>query len=624
MPDWMEQSMAGARPELYFHNSAPRVVTDEDRVVQLFHRSLTQPPALHQLPPDNAGFVGRQAEISAAIAALNPVLYSNQAESVVLAIAGRAGVGKSALAMHLAHQIKRMLTDAQLYVNLKGSESQPLAPDGVLAGFLKAWGIEDHMMPSDLSARSILFQSLMSDKRTVLVLDNAADVAQVRPLIPPGVMCAVLVTSREPLLELEAATVLKLDVLSEPEAVELLQLLRGTAAAADEADESLSAVSLCDRLPLSIALFGSLLRQSHLPLAVGVERLRTERQRFEQQRLSHPAVRASFALSYNQLEPGAAYLLRCLGLLVEPSVTLPLAAVLLESGLETTRETVKQLVTLRLLEPIGSQGYRFAHDLIRLLARGQLAVAETAEARQMARLRVCHWYLETAEIMNLGLDPLTRFQLAQTLGRRGRQSLAVVEQSLFLRALYWFETERSNLLAAIDWADQAEAWELVLLLVGSLVNFFDIQSDWGDWERTHKLALTIAHRLGDRQKEAQLLNDLGNASMRQGRWEKAKEQYEQSLEIFQELADANREAYTLTNLGVLYLQLNQSEPAVALLSRALTKLPADSPAQKQLFKWMQSIDKRLLPKPALLSDERNSRSFFQVLSGVIKKVIGEG
>jgi tetratricopeptide (TPR) repeat protein len=607
--------MAGERSHslLYFRNAAPRQVENSETVARWFEQRPAPVPSLQQLPRELDRFVGRQVRSEEAIAVVKQALLSQQ----VVAIGGQAGVGKSTLAIHLAHQLQPQFPDAQLYINLRGQDAQPIQPMQALGYFLRSWGVEAEAMPVDLAGRSQLLQLCLSSKRTLIVLDNATDEAQVRALIPSGVACVVLITSRKRLTELPETALVDLTELSEATALELLQQDIGTEALQTDPKISLSAVNLCNRLPLALCLFGKLFQPPRrLAFQAVVERLSEERQRSKQLHLSHPDVRGCFILSYAQLTDSAAQLLRRLGLLSEATFSLPLTAVLLEVELELARSMSQELVGFGLLQPVGGDRYRFTHDLIRLLARGQLAVAESAEERQAARLRICQWLLDGSKWMDLGLSPAAASQIAIALTRRSRQSLMfqehppVQEQTIIAIALHWFEAERLNLLTAVEWAHQAGDWDLVFQFAEVLMGFFKLHQHWTDWERISALALEGARQLGDRPQAASLLNNRGNAYFCQSQWQKARECYEQSLALSAELRqtllqDAASQAtptdvaeylpysQTLVNLGTLYIQEGEPEKALSLWQSALSSLPPNSQPQQQLKKWMQSIDRTL-------------------------------
>jgi tetratricopeptide (TPR) repeat protein len=636
------------RYELHFYASRQSAVVRNDRqVTQIFQDSLAQLTCnpLHQLPVDLPDFTGRQDERERLIMELaatpqreEVAQEANSSAAAIAAIAGMAGVGKSTLAIHVAHQLKQNFPDAQLYINLRGTESQPLDPMDVLAGFLRAWGIDEELMPDNLTDRSKLYRSVVSAKRVLVVLDNAHDSAQIRPLLPDSSSCAVLVTSRKRLAALGDATTLDLGVMKESEAMELFQRLVGVERTQAQLEAANTLVNLCGRFPLAIRLAGGTLRNHpEWRLEDYVHQLNRERQSLDQLRLSNLDIRASFASSFKQLDEISARLFRLLGLLQAQNFAPAIAAALLEFESVTAEQFISDLVDLQLLEPAREGRYRL-HDLVRLFAKEQLAQEEPAEARQAARLRAARWYLEASEVMNLALKPETRHSLAQVSLEDKSQSPEATEQQWFLAALNWFQLERMNLLASVEWAYQAQAWETVVALVKNLVNFFTIHIDRTNWERTHLLALDASRRLGDspdgdsstsRQEEAQTLTNLGNAytvqsawekacecyeqsliifgeledhlgiaktmgnlgivCAQQGNWEKAGEYYEQSLVIFSELGDSCGEALTLTNMGVFHLKQGRKEEAGVLWQEALKKLSPELPQFQRLITRLERI-----------------------------------
>jgi tetratricopeptide (TPR) repeat protein len=623
----MEQFMTGDRPgyQLQFHRSLRRDLGDLEGLARSLQSRLTQAATLQQLPPDIEHFVGRKAKLDGAIALFKQANLSGHKSPIVLAIAGRAGVGKSTLALQIAQQVREVFAEAQLYVNLRGTDHQSLEPADVLSHCLRALGAKDAAIPADLEKRSLLFQLFLSQKRSLLLLDNAEDEAQVRLLLPADGVCAVLITSRKRFTNLPGATLLDLTEMSEMTALELLQKFAPASTLRAEPNVGMSAVNLCSRLPLAICTFGALLRQQpERSLSEAVEQLSEERQRLKQLHLSHSDIRASFTLIYRQLHPLAARLLRMLGLLAESSFTMALAAVLLESELNTAKSAIQQLIEFRLLESLGAGRFRFVHDLIRLLARGQLAVEEAPEARQAARLRLCDWYLEAVKQMYLGLESSSCTEIALTLSRHSRQSLPTLEQTIFSGTLNWFEIERLNLLAVADWLYQAEAWPKLIELTQGLVKFYDIRMYWPDWEKTHRLALDGAHQLNDRSMQAALLNNLANAHLRQQHWDKAKDAYEQSLERCTTVQDPLGEANTLINLGILYTYQDQIETTIELWQKALTLLPPNTSQHKRLKQWMQTFDKSQMHQT--LDDEDThptSPNFFQSIREALRRFMLE-
>jgi tetratricopeptide (TPR) repeat protein len=617
-----------SRYELHFHGLVQDAVTVEpSQAQQIYQNSLTQPTSSYQLPLQLADFTGRQGELERLTGVLKQAISSPELQAAIALITGVAGVGKSALAVQVAHQLQSEFPDAQLYVNLRGSEGQPLDPLDVLAGLLRVWGIEDQSIPQSLSERSQLYHSVMAGKRVLLILDNARDEFQIRPLLPECSTCAVLITTRRQINGLEEATIVELPVMSEPEARSLLENIIGAEVIAAEPDATQHIITQCDYLPLALRITGGFLRQSpHWKLADYASKLEHERQRLAQMHLSDLSVRPSLVLSYQSLDEASARLFRLLGLLVGVNFKAEVAPRLLEVEPAIAQQAFDTLVAWQLVTPVSQGRYHF-HDVVRLFARGQLAQQEPADVRQAARLRLSRWYLETAKVVDLAINPETRRSFVQSVVKGKDQ--APTERRWLLTALYWFEIERPNILASVEWAHQAEAWDVVVSLAQNLVNFFNTHGYWGDWERTHGLALEASRELGDRDKEAQTLINLGNVYSLEGQWEKANQCYQQSLGIFnelsdrpgmaktlsnlgnvyfqqqqnqnaidcyqqslsmfQELRDRYREGQTLANMGIFSAQNNQPEQAIQLWQDSLTKLHPNLPKFQRVAEWLQSI-----------------------------------
>lgn len=291
------------------------VVGDNAKVQQIFQAPAPALTALHQLPPDIGDFVGREEEAAEVGRLLEQSSVGGRAV-LISAIGGKPGVGKSALAIHVAHQLTERFPDAQLYVNLRGGEGQHLDPKEVVAELLRALGVEPQDLPLTPAEREALYRSQLANKRALILLDNAASSAQVRPLLPGSPSCAVLVTSRSSLGALAGAQLLKLEVMPEEEAVQLLAHLAGRGRVAAEPDAAREIVRLCGYLPLAVRIAGAKLKgKPRWQVKNLAKRLRDERTRLTQLHLEDLDVRAAFALSYADLTPKEQRVFQLLGLL---------------------------------------------------------------------------------------------------------------------------------------------------------------------------------------------------------------------------------------------------------------------------------------------------------------------
>jgi DNA-binding SARP family transcriptional activator len=348
----------------------------------------TLPPGPCQLPPDVDDFTGRES----AVAEVQHLLEGERATAIVIsAIAGKAGVGKTALAVRLAHQLRPHFPDGQLYVDLRGAEAQALDPAEVLAGFLRALGVEGALIAEGLEERVRQYRSRLGDRRVLVVLDNAAAEAQVRPLLPASPGCATLVTSRARLSGLEAAHPMTLDVLEADQAVALLAKLAGPGRVAAEPGAAAAIVRLCGWLPLAVRIAGArLASRPHWRLALLAERLGDEWRRLDELKAGDLEVRASVALSYHGRNQEERRLFRLLGLLVAPSFPAWAAAALLGVEAAEAEGLLERLVDAQLVEAAGHDQagqlrYRL-HDLLRLFARERLQLEELP-ASQRASLK---------------------------------------------------------------------------------------------------------------------------------------------------------------------------------------------------------------------------------------------
>jgi tetratricopeptide (TPR) repeat protein len=571
-------------------------------VEQYVERQTVQAPprqlSLHQLPIDIADFTGRTKELEKITALLQPGQEVDRPAVVISAVAGMAGVGKSALAIRVAHQLAPDFPDVQLYVNLRGADERSLDPADVLLGWLRAFGIDESQVPAELEQRSLMYRSCLAGKQSLVVLDNARDGAQVQPLLPgSSCQCAVIVTSRRRLATLAGAEILDLEVMEPGEALDLLKKLAGRQVAAELA-AAMQLAEQCGRLPLALRIAGSLLRlKPHWTVTDLVGKLEDERRRLEQLQLEDLDVRASFNLSYGELGEPEARLFRFLGLLPRdfgPGV----AAAMLEWEKEATLESLERLIDAQLLEAFGV-GRFVQHDLMRLLAREHLERQEV-EKSAAAEGRVVQWYWERLELRENAFDPVRRRQMARVLHHIGFDGLALpadnilalmaegtlpsksasaieisertlseFEQFLPQEALRWFSIEHSNLIDAVRCAYRLKAWDKVVTHACNLVPFFDALGNWNDWIKTHRLALVAARNAEDPEGEAQTLSNLGLAHRELSEWDEAIRCFRESSQIFRDLRDQEGEAQALGNLGVVYRHLGNWNRAVEYLREDL-------------------------------------------------------
>lgn len=345
----VRKELTGRQPTIGDHGIAGTVrVLAHDRAV----REIAGDGAdLFQLPPGLVDFTGREEQSAQVRDLLESGVEERVTAVVVSAIAGKGGVGKTTLAIHVAHQVRAWFPDGQLYVNLRGAEAQSLDPADVLAEFLRNLGVAPTAVPDGLAVRARLYRARLSGRRVLVVLDNAADEAQVRPLLPGDPGCAVLVTSRSRLAGLEGAITVDLDVLEPGEAVELLGKVAGPERVAGEPEATAELARVCGYLPLAVRIVGArLAAKPHWRLAAYAGRRRDERKRLGELRVGDLEVRASFALSYQALRQDERQAFRLLGSLDAPDFQAWVAAALVDCAVEAAENLVERLVDAQLLE----------------------------------------------------------------------------------------------------------------------------------------------------------------------------------------------------------------------------------------------------------------------------------
>ncbi|WP_238011820.1 tetratricopeptide repeat protein [Dactylosporangium sp. AC04546] len=461
------------------------------------------------LPPDIADFTGR----AALVARLCETLTGDRPATapVIVALAGMGGIGKTALAVHVAHRVAEAYPDGQLYVNLRGVEAAPLEPVDVVARFLRALGVDSRAMPDDPEERTALLRTRLAGRRFLLVLDNALSEEQVRPLLPGAATCAVVITSRVRLKGIEGARFTDLDVYSDEEAAGLLARMAGADRLASRPAEAAELVALCAGLPLAVRIAGArLAARPTWPVGRLVALLRGASRPLDALDTGDLAVRASLALSYRWLNGTSQRLFRLLGLFDAPDFPVWLPAVVLDCSLEEAAELAEALVDAQLLTDAGTDAagqyrYRF-HDLVRLYARERARAEEPDD--DMARVlgRGLGGWLVLAEHMARRI-PGPCF--AEIRGPAPRPATAWAEGHVHpMEPVDWFDAEREALLSAVYQACRLGLDALAFDLAGCLEKYFDLRGMYRDWTSTNTAVLAACRRAGNRLGEAVMLRGL--------------------------------------------------------------------------------------------------------------------
>jgi tetratricopeptide (TPR) repeat protein len=498
-----------------------------------------------------------------------PVLGADSGGVVsIYTIGGMAGVGKTALAVHVAHRLAPRFPDGQVLLRLHGHTpgQQPVHPEDALASLLLIAGVPAGQIPPGLEARTALWRGHLAGKKMLLVLDDAASHDQVAPLLPGTGGCLVLVTSRRHLIALDDVRSISLDTLPPDQAAKLLVRL----AARDDLDPADPAIGeitrLCGYLPLAVGILARQLHH-HPSWAIGdlAADLAADTARLERMDTGNLSVAVAFDLSYADLSPEQQRIFRQIGLHPGTDFDAYAAAALGEADLSTARHHIEDLYERYLIaEPVRGR-YRL-HDLIREHAR-TLAASDHPDVRQSALDRLLDYYAYTAAASDrlLALHPGTRPDPV-TVSSPPAAIPALGDQ---VKALAWARIERANLLACLDYASRGGDQARVVALTTGLSSLLRIDGPWTDAITRHTAAVSAARKLGNKPAQANALNDLGSMRQFAGDYPEATEALGEALAIYQELGDQLGQADTLSNRGLVCWLASDYPGAVRALEQAL-------------------------------------------------------
>jgi tetratricopeptide (TPR) repeat protein len=526
-----------------------------------------------QLPCAVTEFTGRVGALDALDALLGD--EDSQPASVPIAvISGAPGIGKSTLAVHWAHRVASRFPDGQLYLNLRGfgPVGQPVTAAEAIRGFLDAFEVPAARTPAGLEAQIGLYRSLLAGQRVLVVLDNAADAAQVRPLLPGSPGCAVVITSRtQPsvLVASVGAYPITLDLLTGDEARDLLasRLGRDRVAADPAATEEL--IELCTRLPLALGIAAARAAiRAGLPLAETAAELRDASRRLDVLDVGDAAtsVRAVFSWSYQKLTAPAARMFRLLGVHPGPDISAPAAASLADLTVTKASRLLTELTGAHLVSE-HAKGRFGCHDLLRTYAAELSGTADSAADQEAAKRRMLDHYLHTADRAALALNP----KPIQGLPVLPEPSAGTGPEQLdsYASAWAWFEAERPVLLATLQLAASSGWDSYASLLPAMLVAYFSRRGHWHEWVGTQQTALRAAQDQGDRPGEARANSGIGRAYGWLGQYEEASPYMERALSLFDELGDRAGQAAIHIQLGGMFDRQDRPADALPHAQRAL-------------------------------------------------------
>ncbi|MET9633628.1 BTAD domain-containing putative transcriptional regulator, partial [Lentzea sp. NPDC006480] len=575
--------------------AAPELVVETGRAKQV-ERMVPR-----QLPPVTRPFVGRDDELAQLDDAYGA---ADGARAPVAVLVGMAGAGKTALALHWAHRMRDSFPDGQLYLNLNGFADLPATrPLFALAQFLRALGVAAADLPSTTDEAAALYRTIVADRRMLVLLDDAAGVDDVRPLLPGGRNCFTLVTSRASLnglVAIDGARRISTGSLSTDESCALLREIAGTERVAKEHLAVLDIARLCARLPLAVRIAGATLAEDNsLSVTTYAAELDSEHRLAALQVADDPnaAVRVALDRSCAGLRQQTRRLHTLLGLLPGPDISLPAAAALAGLPQSQVAHGLAQLTDVHLVVDSGPDRYAM-HDLVRLFARERATADVTREDQDAAVVRVLSWYRDAANTADRLLRPRERPNFESAT-----HPVAFTDEA---SALEWLGDEEKNLTSAVAFAERdhpALAWQIAAAMYGWLYRRYSRTG----WIEMYRRAAAAAVRAGDVAGEAMIVGRMAIAYGLLGEADKAENMCQRAFELRHAMGDRLGAATALLNLAAVHINSGRPDDAI----RVLHKATAEAQGVAELEHFTTVVHSNLAEACQLASLPREARLHYE-------------
>ncbi|WP_431877491.1 helix-turn-helix domain-containing protein [Amycolatopsis sacchari] len=565
-------------------------------------RPVPLPPAVAPLPSAVPDLVGRTAELERLRAAALDA--ARTPGGVVVSVVGHPGVGKTALAATAAYALREEFPDGCFSVDLRGMDDQPVAPRAALDLLLRALGVPAEQIPVTVEEQTALFRSLLSGRRTMILLDNAADETQLRPLLARTTGCLTVITCRRALVGLESGRWIWLTALSQDDAASLVGTIIGHERTRAEPEAVAELAELCGNLPLAVRIAGNrLASRPHWTIEHLVTLLRDERTRLAALSAGDLRVRSAFAMSHRRLTGEARLVFQRLALIPGPAFGVELAAIATGLPEPRVRLYIDELVDANLLQAGAQDGRYSYHDLIRLFARERLEAEEDPDDLAKVRTAVVSYLLDTAMVAASLLHPEAT---------KGNPRFPARED-----AVRWLDGEAANWLAAQRLAARDGDHRRVVGLAEAMHWYSDVRQQHHPWDQVFELGLTAARALGDRHAEAKLLNFVGWARyLLMDDHEGGYAAHREALALAREIGDSVEETWAQGYLGAVLMRLGRPEEAlehsrVAAVARGLGFWAGQAPLRNVLGQVLTAAgrpEEALAVHRAVLADGELQRS----------------
>jgi tetratricopeptide (TPR) repeat protein len=542
------------------------IIGEHNKVTQKFiQQPADSPKSLYQLPTGPSHFTGRDVELSNL---KDHISTRSEDRAAICVISGMPGSGKTALALKLASDISPTYYDVQLFVNLNGYDKElRLSPAQVVDRFLRSLGVSSDALPKNLDEQIALYRSLLANKKALIFLDNAANTAQIRDLLPGSSTCVVLVTSRHNLVGLvaqEGAYHLVLHGLTQKDSIALLSNIVGEKHVLKKRKVAKEVTQLCAHLPLALRIVAAkLVVRPDIDFDRLAERLRDRESLLSELASEDIEVRAAISFSYAELKYDAARMFRLLTLAPARTFDIELISAICGKFREDAQRIVDLLLDFNLLEYSATTNRYSMHDLVRLFATECVMREEASQERDLAIKRGLDWLLSEASRAQQSISPGRRTWLTQT--DDGSSSTSVSREE----PLRWFEAEKSTLTRACHQAVESGFDEYAWRIADASWSFFQLRKYWVEWQDTYTSGLTAARRAGDRNAEAWMLGGLGNAEWEMAEYDKALLHLNEALALHRILGDQYGQTRVLLNLGFTCYHLEKYDESIDFSCEAL-------------------------------------------------------